>query len=118
MSNQLHNKYSLIDERRYLRNNPTKEERILWEYIRNKKLGSKFRRQHSIDDYIVDFYCPSYKLVIELDGAHHFTSQGKLMDKERDQTLGEWGFSILRFKNSEVTSNIESVLDRIRERLH
>jgi len=117
MSDQLHNKHSLIDERRLLRNNPTKEERILWEHIRNKMLGSKFRRQHRIGDYIVDFYCPRNKLVIELDGAQHFTHQGKLIDKERDRTLSDWGSRILRFKNSEVTRDIKSVLNKIQEHL-
>ena len=103
----------------YLRNNSTLSEVLFWNEIKGKQiLGYQFLRQKPIGNYIVDFYCPNHKLVIELDGAQHFTLQGKQMDKERDQNLSEWGFRILRFKNSEVTSNIESVLDRIRERLH
>jgi len=72
----LNNINYLKDTRKYLRNNLTEAESLLWEVLKGKKLaGRKFRRQHSIGYYIVDFYCPSEKLIIELDGQHHFTPE-------------------------------------------
>ncbi len=70
---QLHNKPSLKEERKALRNNLTEAEYLLWQYLKGKKLsGRKFRRQHSFENYIMDFYCPAEKPAIELDGQHHF----------------------------------------------
>ena len=70
---QLYNKTSLKEERKALRNNLTEAEYLLCQYLKGKKLsGRKFRRQHSFENYIMDFYCPVEKLAIELDGQHHF----------------------------------------------
>lgn len=70
---QLHNKPSLKEERKALRNNLTEAEYLLWQYLKGKKLsGRKFRRQHSFENYIMDFYCPAEKPEIELNGQHHF----------------------------------------------
>ena len=72
-----HNLNTVKYRRRSLRRKLTLAEAVLWDLLKNKKLdGRKFRRQHSIDKYIVDFYCPSERLAVELDGEHHFTDQG------------------------------------------
>lgn len=106
----VHNKRSLLDIRRTLRVNSTSAEEILWEEIRNKKLnGLKFKRQHSIGNYVVDFYCASKRLIIELDGEVHNTEEQKEKDQHRDQNLTEMNFKILRISNSQVFNDIETV---------
>jgi very-short-patch-repair endonuclease len=93
----------LKDTRAYLRRNMTEAELVLWQVLKEKKLcGRKFRRQHSIGYYIADFYCPSEKLIIELDGAHHYTPEGIAKDSERDNHLEEMNIRVLRFENKEV----------------
>jgi len=100
--------------RRTLRKNPTEPERQLWNKIRNKQiLDIKFRRQQGISRYIVDFYCAEYSLVIELDGDSHFTHEGIVYDRIRDEYLKTLGLVILRFTNSEVMQNMDGVLTAI-----
>ena len=70
----------------------------------------KFNRQHSIVGYIVDFYCADKKLIIELDGAQHFTEEGKLSDKERDSDLKSLGYTVLRCPNSEIKKDLFAAL--------
>jgi very-short-patch-repair endonuclease len=83
--------------------------------LKDKKLGGrKFRRQHSTGYYIADFYCPSEKLIIELDGKHHYTPEGKEKDTERDNHLEEMNINVLRFENKEVLNNLTEVLKRIK----
>jgi len=69
----------------------------------------KFRRQHSIKNYIVDFYCSSEKLVVELDGAGHYTTSGDREDYSRDEELKKLGVKVLRFENEDVFKSIEGV---------
>jgi|GEM_PF-145634 len=115
---QLNNKKSLKEVRKELRNNPTQAESLLWKNLKGKKLmGKKFRRQHSFGDYIMDFYCPEEKLAVELDGAPHFTEEGKQADQERDAVLDSYGIQVLRFENKEVMENMHGVLGRIKEKL-
>lgn len=102
---------------RVLRKTATEQEKILWQELRNKKLGFKFRRQHPIDEYIVDFICIDKKLIIEIDGFHHITKEGMENDKMGDILLKHYNFRILRFFNSEIESNLEDVLNKIREAL-
>ena len=97
---------------RYLRHEETKAEKMLWKEIRNRKLGIKFRRQHPIDKFILDFYAPEIKLGIELDGSPHKESQE--YDKLRTEYLQSIGIKILRFWNSEVEKNLESVIRKIK----
>lgn len=93
----------------------TRAELTLWEELKEKKLdGRKFRRQHSIGHYIADFYCPSEKLIIELDGQHHFTLEGQLNDKERDAHLGLMNIKVLRFENKLIFENMTEVLNQIK----
>ena len=109
-----HNKKSLKERRKHLRNNGTSAEATLWRLISNKKLaGRKFRRQHSVENYILDFYCPSEKLAIELDGERHFTELGLMEDEKRDQRLLQLGITVLRFENEDVFKATNAVLEKI-----
>ena len=113
--NKIHNRKPLKGFRKQLRNNLTPAEATLWKVLQNKQLeGRKFRRQHSIGKYIADFYCPSEKLVIELDGAGHFTPEGEAHDLKRDSFIKELGITVLRHENRDVYNNLEAVLDEIR----
>lgn len=101
---------------RELRQSSTKAEKILWEYLRNRKLdGLKFRRQHPIDKFIADFYCHEKKLVVELDGAVHDEKMNPQYDQTRTYELAGSGIRVIRFWNSEVENNIEFVLNRIKQ---
>jgi very-short-patch-repair endonuclease len=98
------------------RKNPTEVEKILWKHLRNKKLmGHKIRRQHAIHVYIVDFVCYEKRLVIELDGSVH--DKQKEYDIERTKVLNDQGFRVIRFRNSEVTGDLASVIERIKSEL-
>ncbi|WP_341216762.1 DUF559 domain-containing protein, partial [uncultured Wocania sp.] len=88
----------------------TETERILWEYLRSKKLGFKFRRQHIIDEFIVDFICLEKNLIIEVDGGYYNTIKQKEADDLRTQILNEIGFKVIRFTNDQVLGDIDNVL--------
>ena len=90
----------------------TKEERKLW-YTFLCKLPVRFRRQQIIGSYIVDFYCHSKQLVIELDGSQHFEPEGSAYDYERDCVLNKLGVRVLRIPNSEVKQNFRGVCEYI-----
>ena len=110
----LHNLPWLKEKRKNLRNNGISAEATLWTYLQKKQLkGRKFRRQHSIGNYIVDFYCPSEKLAIELDGQYHFTPAGILKDQERDAYLKSMGIKVLHFENVEVFHDLEALLEKV-----
>ncbi len=111
--------YETLKERsKELRKNETETEKILWAELQNKKLGNiKFRRQHIIDQYIVDFVCISKKLIIELDGKYHLTAEQKKADQLRTEKLSDLGFSVLRFTNDEVLKDLKKVTDTIFETL-
>ncbi len=99
---------------RELRTNLTEAEKNIWVRLRCKQLKNKqFYRQKIIGNYIVDFYCPKAKLVIEIDGGQHYSEAGKKKDGERDKTLKEKGLVILRFSDREVFKNISGVMARI-----
>lgn len=85
----------------------TKAETFLWQKIRRKQLGAKFRRQQKIDVYIVDFVCFENKLIIEVDGGQHCQ---RLCDKSRDEWLARQGFRVLRFWNNDILKNMDGVL--------
>ncbi|MDO4229152.1 MAG: leucine--tRNA ligase [Capnocytophaga sp.] len=109
------NAHLLSEKAKENRNNPTQAESILWEQINAKKLDAKFRRQHLIDDFIVDFVCLSKRLVIEIDGGYHNDNQQKEYDEERTKILNEKGFEVIRFTNEEVIGDIDNVLHKISE---
>ena len=111
---QIHNRDYLKKYRKNLRNNLTSAEASLWTSLKSSQLnGRKFRRQHSIENFIVDFYCPSEKLIVELDGDQHYHSIGINADFERDTRLNELGFTVIRFENKMVFEQLEWVLAEI-----
>lgn len=108
-----YNDQILKDRRRDLRKKQTEAEEIIWQRIRNKKLGFKFHRQFSVSPYILDFYCPKARLAIELDGSIHGTIDAKVYDKERTRFLKNLDIRVLRFKNQEVLEDSEKVIQEI-----
>ncbi|MFW5714678.1 MAG: endonuclease domain-containing protein, partial [Brevefilum sp.] len=95
---------------------PTPTEGVLWSHLRMKQLaGYKFRRQHIIRTYIVDFYCPVAKLIIEIDGPIHQKQQ--VYDQSREINLIAMGYMILRFTNDEVINHLDEVLKKIEDNL-
>ncbi|WP_203294772.1 endonuclease domain-containing protein [Luteirhabdus pelagi] len=116
MKRRIHNRKYLEPYRKNLRNNLTSAEAFLWNHLKQSKLeGRKFRRQHSIENYIVDFYCPSEKLIIELDGAIHLNYTAAEKDQIRQERLELLGFKVLRFENKMVFDFLPSVLQEIQE---
>ena len=104
----------LIEVAREMRSHPTDAERFLWKLLSGKKLGGfKFRRQHIMQAFIVDFYCPRAKLIVEVDGEIH--RQNRDYDQERDRMLREQGYRVIRFQNKEVVEEPFLVLTAIRE---
>ena len=103
---------------RELRKNMTDAERHLWAKIRMKRLkGYQFYRQKPIGDYIVDFFCPRVKLVIEVDGGQHFSDEMTEYDRIRNEYLSNLGLRVLRFTNTEVLKNIAGVVESIEEKI-
>ena len=101
---------------RQLRKNMTVAERLLWSKIRAKQLkGYQFYRQRTIGNYIVDFYCPKAKLVIELDGGQHYSNKGLEKDKIRDDYIREQKLNLLRLSDRDVFENLNGVVERIYE---
>ena len=104
--------------RRELRKNMTPAEVALWQQLKAGRLnGTHWRRQYSVDRYILDFYCPIYKLCIELDGQEHYTMQGDTRDYDRTIFLNSKGIEVIRFENKDIWENIEQVLETIKVRL-
>jgi very-short-patch-repair endonuclease len=101
---------------RKLRRDQTDAETLLWSKLRNRQLeGRKFRRQVSIEGFIVDFMCPDGKLIVELDGGHH--ANQALADARRTRELELCGYHVIRFWNIDVLTNIDGVLENIRSEL-
>jgi very-short-patch-repair endonuclease len=110
---RIFNRNAELEKRRILRANMTGSEKILWEKIRNKKLGLKFRRQYSIGPYVVDFYCAQLKLAVEIDGGVHAANDVKEYDKEREDFIKSFGIKMIRFDNEEVKGDLNRVLKTI-----
>lgn len=106
-----HNIETLKQKRQSLRNNSTDAEVLLWERLKGSQLGVKFRRQHSVDYYIFDFYCPKWRLAIEVDGSSHFSKAE--YDKYRTKYLEAFNIKVIRFWNSEVINNLDWVVNQI-----
>ena len=103
--------------RKLLRNNPTPWEYKLWGYLKGKQLdGFKFRRQQGIENYVVDFCCPKVKLIIELDGSGHLIKSAIERDKKRQNDLERWGYTVIRFLNTELDENADAVLNIIADK--
>ena len=111
-------KDDIVNLARLLRKNATKQERILWQILRNSNLKNyKFKRQHPIGNYIVDFVCKEKMLVIELDGGQHNQQNEILYDNERTKYLESRGFKVLRFWNNDVDNNVFGVYEVIMKHL-
>ena len=117
MKYKIFNNKELIGNRRSLRNKSTKAEILLWHYLKDKQLGNKFRRQHSIGNFIVDFYCPKTKLVIEIDGVSHFHDKIYFKDKIKEKYIQNLGIRIIRFEDKLVYKSLEKVLEIIKKNL-
>ena len=96
-----------------LRKNMTPAEKYLWKHLRLNALGFKFRAQHPLYRYVVDFYCHKIKLVIEADGSIHSIKEVQLNDKDREQQIISLGLHIIRFDNETIMQNIQFVLDSV-----
>jgi very-short-patch-repair endonuclease len=102
--------------RQILRRTTTPTENMLWRRLKGKQLdGLRFRQQLGYGPYVLDFYCPSLRLCIELDGNIHDEEQVRLKDEERTEFLLEQRIHVLRFRNEDVENDVEGVLERIRE---
>ena len=105
-------KIARIKQARSLRSRPTAAERIMWRQLRNRRLlGLKFRRQHVIGGYIVDFYCEEIGLVMEIDGGVHGYSDKKVRDGAKEGFLRSRNFAVVRYTNEEVRDNLQGVMD-------
>ncbi len=101
-----------------LRHNMTPAEKLLWKQLRNRKIdGFRFRRQHPVEEFIVDFFCYEANLVIELDGESHLDVAQIERDVERTRILNCHGLKIIRFKNEEVENLMNDVIIRIKKEL-
>ena len=113
---QVHNRKEFENRRKSLRKKLTAAEATLWTLLKKEQLeGRKFRRQHSVGNYILDFYCPTERLAIELDGAHHFTDKGSDYDEQRTNYLNTLRIQVIRFENEEVFQSPEGVLAEIKK---
>ncbi|MDI6763359.1 MAG: endonuclease domain-containing protein [Thermodesulfobacteriota bacterium] len=103
-----------IEKCRNLRKKQSDAEKKLWEVLRNRQLkGAKFRRQFPVGRYILDFYCPEYRLGIEADGGQHYEDKGRQKDGLRTRELNELGVKIVRFSDREILTNIDGVYETI-----
>ncbi len=118
MPTRLHRIHPIILARaREMRHPLTRAEALLWARIRDRQLGGfKFRRQHPIDRFIVDFYCPEHRLIIEVDGPSHTSPEQIEYDKARTEWLNDNGYQLIRFWNEQVYDSIEPVLESILNR--
>ena len=114
MSDQLNNRPELKPNRKNLRNNLTPAEAALWKLLKSKQLEKrKFRRQHSVGNYILDFYCHSLKLAIEVDGSIHNLNEVKQNDEVRQKQLEQSGLTFLRFSNDEIKLKADQVIQHL-----
>lgn len=115
MTRFITNSPELEINRKALRKYGTPAEATLWKHLKNRQLaGRKFRRQFSIDNHILDFYCVEEMVNVELDGAGHYTTGGQMSDFDRDAYLESLGVKVLRFENKLIFDAIDSVLEEIK----
>ncbi len=117
--NKKHDPRQSKENRKELLKTLTPAEAFLWKQLKGKKFnGRKFRRQHGIDYYIVDFYCAEEKLIIELDGDVHMNATSEEKDHKRKERLTAIGFKVIRFENKMVFENLPSVLMEIEDNIN
>ncbi len=107
---------NLVSNARTLRKNMTSEEKHLW-YDFLKRLPFNVRRQHNIENYIVDFYIAEKKFVIEVDGRQHLLPEHKETDEQRDRALSTWNITVLRYSNDNIRNNFHAVAEDILRKL-
>ncbi|MBN1187853.1 MAG: endonuclease domain-containing protein [Bacteroidales bacterium] len=105
----------IFESAEWLRLNMTSAEKLVWEKLRKKQLGVRFKPQHPIGRFIADFYCHRHKLVIEIDGKIH--ENQKEYDEGREAEMERLGITIIRFRNEEVFQDLDSVIERIKKLL-
>ena len=114
----IYNVESEEERRKGLRNSSTVAETVLWKYLKDRQLDAKkFRRQSSIGPYIVDFFCPEKRVVVELDGARHFGPTAGEYDDRRTRYLDERGIKVIRFENKRLYRDLEGVLEENRKKV-
>ncbi len=96
-----------------MRKAPIRAEKELWQQLRNRRISYKFRRQFGMGIYIVDFYCPKLRLIVEVDGATHSTDEEVKFDKERQKYLEDLNLVVIRYNNYDIYNNLEKVVDSI-----
>ena len=101
-----------------LRRSTTDAERRLWQELRGRQLGFKFRRQAPIANFVADFACPAARLVIELDGGGHGTDEAEARDSSRSRAIERAGYRVIRFWNHEVSEDTDNVVERIWKELY
>ena len=104
---------SILAHHREMRHAQTSAEAMLWRTLRNRHTAFKFRRQHPIDRFIIDFYCAEAKLLIEIDGESHLLLGQKEYDEARTKYLEDLGYKLIRFTNTDIRYNIHAVVDEI-----
>jgi very-short-patch-repair endonuclease len=106
--------WKLVMAARDLRQNETSAEDVLWNALRGKRLnGLKFRRQHPVGNYVLDFFCVQYQLAVELDGGIHLQPVQTASDEQRTKFLEENHIRVMRFRNDEILSDLPGVLQKI-----
>ena len=109
-----YNKSSEKEKRRKLRQNQTNVEDLVWRYLRNRQLlGYKFKRQYSVDHFVIDFYCPELKLAVELDGASHNNPEQIEYDIKRQKYLEEFNIKFVRIKDEDLFGNTNQAFMKI-----
>ena len=112
------NKRSEKENRRRLRQEQTYAEKIAWMHLRNRKLiGFKFKRQYSVDKFIIDFYCPELKLAVEIDGSIHELKENKIYDLERQSYIEKYGIEFIRITNEELLGNPNKAFQKIENKI-
>ena len=115
---KIYNRHTVREKRRNLRNEMTSEEIALWLKLKDWQVeGAKFRRQYSIGEYIVDFFCSKSRLAIEVDGGYHDEQEAKSYDQQRQREIEGLGIQFLRFTNEQVRTNMPAVIQSIRDKL-
>ena len=108
---------NLFERAKALRKSQTHAEEVLWNYLKQKPMGYKFRRQHPLGNFILDFYCHSLQLVIEVDGPIHNTQEVAENDRLRETVLQNLGLTIIRFTNQKIEQSLEVVIQTIHQHL-
>ena len=103
--------------RQKLRRDSTSSEKVLWNKIRDTKLGYRFLRQYGVEGYVLDFYCPEKRLAIEIDGGYHRNQDAKIYDSYRTRHIEAFNIRVVRFWNSDINHYLDKVLVDIKELL-